>query len=114
MLSVFAASSDPLFETYDGYAQQILFDYYNPFAILDQNINIRNDKRLNLNLRADWEIVDGLTIGAFYAQQRENDLTGQYFDKQSFWRGADRNGLANRGSNDRFIVIGVLNSEPRA
>ena len=53
---VLADASDPLFDTYDGYSQQILFDYYNPFAILDQNINIRNDKRLNLNMRADWEV----------------------------------------------------------
>ncbi|MCB0837402.1 MAG: SusC/RagA family TonB-linked outer membrane protein [Bacteroidetes bacterium] len=102
---VYAAANDPLVETYDGYFQQILFDYYNPFAILDQNVNQRNDKRLNVNLRADWEIVDGLTIGGFYALQRENDLTAQYFDKQSFWRGADRNGLANRGSNDRYTQV---------
>ena len=102
---IYAEAGDELFDRYDGYKQQILFDYYNPFAIIDQNRNIKNDKKINLNLRADWEIVDGLTIGAFYAQQRENDLTGQYFDKQSFWRGADRNGLANRGSNDRFTQL---------
>jgi TonB-linked SusC/RagA family outer membrane protein len=102
---VFADPSDELFERYDGYAQQILFDYFNPFAILDQNQNLRNDKRLNLNMRADWEVVDGLTFGVFYALQRENDLTAQYFDRQSFWRGADRNGLANRGSNDRYTQV---------
>lgn len=92
--------SDPLFEQYGGYFQQINFDYYNPVAILEQNINEGNLKRLLMSGRANFEIVDGLSVDAFYSQQRTNELYGVYYDKNSYWIGADRNGLARRSDNE--------------
>ena len=79
---------------YDGYAQQVLFDYYNPVAIMEQNNNDENVRTLTANIRGDYTIVDGLTFGMFYSQQKENKSRSQYSDKNSFFVGADRNGLA--------------------
>lgn len=90
-----------IFNTYDGYYQQILFDYYNPLAILEQNINEGSLRRFLMSGRANYEIIDGLSADAFYSLQRESEVYGVYFDKQSFWIGADRNGLGRRSTDIR-------------
>jgi iron complex outermembrane receptor protein len=92
----------PDYDIYDGYFQQILFDYYNPVQILEQNINDGIDKRLNAAVRGSFEIIEGLKVDAFYSIQSETDLRGAYYDKNSYWEGRDRNGLARRELNDRF------------
>ncbi|RMD68227.1 MAG: SusC/RagA family TonB-linked outer membrane protein [Bacteroidetes bacterium] len=94
-------SSDPEFEQYDGYFQEVLFDYFNPVAIIEQNLNEGRFKRLIGGARADLTITEGLTAGAFYSIQRESDIYGEYYDKNSFFRGKDRNGLARRSTEDR-------------
>ncbi len=93
-------SDDAAYEIYDGYFQQILFDYYNPVQILEQNISDGKDKRYNMALRGAFEIIDGLTIDAFYSVQGETEIRGQYYDKNSYWTGMDRNGLAERRLRD--------------
>jgi iron complex outermembrane receptor protein len=95
-------SDDPAHEVYDGYFQQILFDYYNPVQILEQNFNNGKDKRLNVALKGAYDITKDLTIDAFYSVQSESDLRGRYYDKNSYWTGANRNGLAAREFNDRY------------
>ncbi len=79
---------------YDGYAQQVLFDYYNPVAIMEQNTNNENVRTITANIRGDYSLTDDLTFGMFFSQQKENKSKNQYSDKQSFFVGADRNGLA--------------------
>lgn len=95
-------SDAPEFEIYDGYFQQILFDYYNPVQILEQNRNDGKDKRLNLAVKGAFEIIEGLTVDAFYSIQSESFLRGEYFDKNSYWQGRDRNGRATRTLNDTY------------
>ena len=90
------------FDIYDGYFQQVLFDYYNPVAMLEQNRNEGETRNSIASLRGTYTLVDGLDISAFYSQER-GDFTGRrYFDKNSFWRGRDRNGLAEQ-NNDKNI-----------
>ncbi|UCG26940.1 MAG: SusC/RagA family TonB-linked outer membrane protein, partial [Bacteroidales bacterium] len=95
-------SDDPAFTIYDGYFQQILFDYYNPVQILEQNRNEGKDKRLNLAVKGAFEIIDGLIIDAFYSIQNESFLRGQSYDKNSYWVGRDRNGLASRRQDEAY------------
>ena len=99
-------SDDPSFEIYDGYFQQVLYDYYNPVQILEEDINDGNNKRLNVALKGAYEIISGLTVDAFYSYQAGTNFQGQYYDKNSYWVGMDRNGLAERrtdeGSNQLF------------
>lgn len=80
---------------YDGYYQQALFDYYNPVAILEQN---KNDAKRNVilgNFRGDYKLLDNLTVSASYSRERNNYNISRYYDKNSFWVGANRNGLAH-------------------
>ncbi|MEN8202175.1 MAG: SusC/RagA family TonB-linked outer membrane protein [Bacteroidota bacterium] len=89
-------SDDAAYDKYDGYFQQVLYNYYNPVAIMEQNKNDGTDKRLNVALRGAFEIVEGLKVDAFYSLQSESFTRGRYYDKNSFWTGMDRNGLAER------------------
>jgi TonB-linked SusC/RagA family outer membrane protein len=99
---VFADETSPLFDRYGGYYQEENFDYFNPLAILEQNVNEGVQQDLLVSIRGEYEIVDGLSISGFYARQRESDLNGQYYDKQSYFRGINRNGLASRFAEDRL------------
>lgn len=89
-------STSPDFVKYDGYFQTVLFDYYNPVSILKLNTNEATERLLNLSLRATYEIVKGLNIDAFYSVQTSGKLSGQYLDKNDFWGGMNRTGLATR------------------
>ncbi len=89
-------SDDPQYDRYDGYFQQVLFDYYNPVAMLEQNFNDRKDQRVNVALKGTFEIIDGLKIDAFYSIQSQSENKSQYRDKNSYGVGMDRNGLARR------------------
>ena len=87
---------NPDFAKYNGYFQQVLFDYYNPVSILKQNTNQEIDRILNLSLKGTYEIVKGLNIDAFYSVQNSGNLNGQYLNKDDYWGGMNRNGLASR------------------
>jgi TonB-dependent starch-binding outer membrane protein SusC len=91
-------SNEPAYDIYGGFFQQTLFDYYNPVAILQQNQNDGDTRRLNLNLQADLEILPGLTLMARASRNYDNGLRSQFYSRQSFWVGRDRNGLINRST----------------
>jgi TonB-linked SusC/RagA family outer membrane protein len=89
-------SDDPAYDQYDGYFQQVLFDYYNPVSILQLNKNDANYRVWNASIRGAYEIIDGLTLDAFYSIQSDGRLEGIYYDKNDYWGGMNRNGLASR------------------
>ncbi|HJZ41921.1 MAG TPA: SusC/RagA family TonB-linked outer membrane protein, partial [Bacteroidales bacterium] len=93
-------SDDPAFDIYDGYFQQILFDYYNPVQILEQNSHDQKGRLMNMSIKGAFEIVNGLTVDAFYALQSNQSLEGWYYDKNSYWVGRDRNGIAERRTDN--------------
>jgi len=84
------------YDQYDGYFQQVLFDYYNPVAILEQNVNDGKDQRINVALKGTFELIEGLKVDAFYSVQHQTFQRGLYYDKNSYFRGMDRNGYAQR------------------
>lgn len=88
------------YDRWDGYQQQVLFDYYNPVAIIEQNKRQSETKTIAANIRGDYKILDNLTFGLFYSQQRSNELERAYFDKNSFWVGENRNGLASQTNEE--------------
>jgi TonB-dependent starch-binding outer membrane protein SusC len=87
---------------YGGYYQSVKFDYLNPAAIIDQSTREGKQKTIVGSIRGDYEIVKGLNFGMLYSQNRANDLNGEYYSKFGFFRGTDRNGLANRFTEDRI------------
>jgi len=98
-------SEDPAYDIYDGYFQQVLYDYYNPVAILEQNVNDRKDQRVNVALKGTFEIIDGLKVDAFYSIQSQNENKASYRDKNSYGTGMDRNGLARRWYDENSFQL---------
>lgn len=95
-----SGSTDPAFARWDGYFQQVLFDFYNPVAIIEQNQRLRETKTLVANIRGDYDLTDDLKFSLFYSQQRSNNIFGEYFDKNSFYVGENRNGLAQQRNDE--------------
>jgi len=93
-------SDDPAYTKYDGYFQQIFFDYYNPVSILKLNKNEGKNRIMNLSLKGTYEITKGLSIDALYSLQNSGDLTGIYYSKADYWEGINRNGLASRNADN--------------
>ncbi len=94
-------SSDSYYEKYRGYFQSEVHELYNPLSIVDLNINDQVIKRATYNIKADYEIVKGLSASIRYARNSENTTSGKYISKYSYYgSGVDRNGLASRGSFD--------------
>jgi iron complex outermembrane receptor protein len=93
-------SDDPEYVKYDGYFQKALFDYYNPVSILKLNTNAGKNRILNISLKGTYEIVEGLSIDAFYSIHNSGNLTGIYYSQADYWGGINRNGLASRTANN--------------
>ena len=96
-------SNDPAYAIYDGYFQQIIFDYYNPVSILELDKNEGKNRILNLSLKGTYEILKGLSVDAFYSVQNIGTLAGKYFDRNDYWGGMvywfginNNHGLASR------------------
>lgn len=99
------------YDIYDGYYQQTLFDYYNPVAILEQNVNQGETRQSIASLRGTYSLLPGLDVSAFYSQERKDYVNRQYFDKNSFYVGAGPNGLASqrndKNRNELFEFTGT-------
>ncbi len=93
---------DPLYDRYDGYFQQVLFDYLNPVAMMEQQTNEGTDKNLNIQLRAGYEIIDNLIFDVAYSFLSGSEIRNRYSSKYSFGTGINRNGLAYKGYNDSY------------
>ncbi len=89
-------STDPAYTMYDGYFQQVLFDYYNPVQIVNEDVNEQKSRIMNLTLKGTYEILKGLNIDASYSMQNNSTLAGQYYNSHDYWGGMNRNGLASR------------------
>lgn len=95
-------SDDPEFDIYGGYFQQVLFNYRNPVALIEQQENNGTNKRLNIQVRGAYEIIDNLIFDMAYSFQTISELRNRYNYKEQFSAGLDRNGLARKSANDFY------------
>lgn len=91
----------------DGsYFQAILFDNFNPVAIIEQNENVGQRKNLNFNTQISYDILPDLTWTANYAQQYTTFTGGTFYPSNSLFRGFNRQGLASRRTDEsRFTLF---------
>jgi TonB-dependent starch-binding outer membrane protein SusC len=83
-----------------NYYQAVLFDNFNPVAIIEQNKNTGKRKTLNYSARVDYDVLKSITLTASYAQQQESNYNSQYYSRSSLYRGYNSGGLARRYSSD--------------
>lgn len=95
----------PIFNDDGTYFQAVLFDNFNPVAIIEQNQNLGERRNFNFNLQADLEVTEGLVITTNIAQQYNNQFNGEYYPSASFFRGLNRNGLARRFSENTEFTL---------
>jgi iron complex outermembrane receptor protein len=88
----------PIFFPNGQYYQAILFDNFNPVAILEQNVNEGERSNLNYSGKLDFSPIDPLTFTVNYGRQYNTDNRGEYYPSTSFFRGLNRNGLARKYS----------------
>ncbi|MCA1747299.1 MAG: SusC/RagA family TonB-linked outer membrane protein, partial [Bacteroidales bacterium] len=101
--------TDPVYtEDGDFYETQRDFNYYNPVALIEQIQNTRDAKRFLGNLKADFEITDGLVAGVNLGYLRD-DSESFYFEPSSV-RGGTTAGYGKReyGNNDSKIMETTL------
>ena len=91
---------------YGGYWQQNLFDYFNPVAMINQDVNKGTDRLLSGSLKGSYDfsqLVPGLSISALYSDQRTANNHNQYYPSTDPFRGYNLKGLSiinNDNSNN--------------
>ncbi len=86
-----------------GYWEPTTPEYHNPMAIANETTDNGNFKTMLGSLLAEYEVVSGLNLSAFYSQQYESDMRSQYFSsRMRFSSASGRGGLANKFSEDRI------------
>ncbi len=81
---------------YGGYFQQTLYDYLNPVAMLEQIRNERQTNLVNVSLEAEYKPTDKLSLLARYGRQRQTSERSEYFSKNSYGTGMNKNGYATK------------------
>lgn len=102
--NLFSPSAPITFPSGDYY-QPILFDNFNPVAILEQNVNLGRRRSTNYGAKIDFDILESLTLTINAAQQFESNFKGKYFSRNSFYEGFNRGGLAQRYSDDQSFTL---------
>jgi len=85
--------------------QAILFDNFNPVAIVEQNINDGQRKNLNYNVQAEFDLIEEVSLSANFGQQFNSRSNGEFYPNNSFFRGLNRNGLARRFFEDSEFTL---------
>ncbi|MCW5911758.1 MAG: SusC/RagA family TonB-linked outer membrane protein [Cyclobacteriaceae bacterium] len=82
-----------------AFYQAALFDSFNPVAILELNINEGKKRATNLGGKIDWDISNSLTATINIAHQQNTNYWGQYYSKNSFYKGMNTDGYAVKYSD---------------
>lgn len=103
-LANIARPTDPVFDT-DGetyFRDPVVFQYINPYAVAKSVINEGKNNNLFGSLRADLELIDGLTAGWFGSWRKTDQMWGYYLPAKSTIEDAiNRKGIASIDNNRR-------------
>lgn len=87
------------------YFQAILFDNFNPVAIIEQNVSEGERKDINFNVQADYSITDNISLNANFGQQFNSFSNAEFYPSTSFFRGLNANGLGRRFYQDETFTL---------
>jgi iron complex outermembrane receptor protein len=95
----------PVRFTNGEYYQAILFDNFNPVAIIDQNTSERKTKNINFSAQVSYDILKDLTVSLNYGQQYQTGNSYEYYSRNSLFRGYNRGGLARRNNYEANFTL---------
>ncbi|PPK87743.1 iron complex outermembrane receptor protein [Neolewinella xylanilytica] len=84
-----------------GYLEPNTTEFHNPVAIMEENTREGKYKTMLGSIRADYELLEGLTASAFYSLQYRSEIYGAYATSAQRFGGFDGlQGRADRNSLD--------------
>jgi TonB-dependent starch-binding outer membrane protein SusC len=95
----------PVRFTNGEFYQAILFDNFNPVAIIEQNTAERKRKTLNFGGKVSYDILKDLTVSVNFGQQFETFNQYEYYSRNSLFRGFNRGGLARRATAESSFTL---------
>ncbi len=87
-------------ETFGGYFQRPLFDFFNPVALSKQQQFIGERKSNLSSYRIEYDVIENLTLALNYSTDKETGLNGSYWSKKDFATGFGSVGQARRDTYD--------------
>ncbi|HKI47008.1 MAG TPA: SusC/RagA family TonB-linked outer membrane protein [Balneolales bacterium] len=98
--------------TYGGYWQNNLFDYFNPVAMIQQDVQKGTDRLLSGSLQGSYDfsqLVPGLSLSAMYSEQRTANNHYQYYPSTDPFRGYNLHGLSiiNNDNADNVLFQSI-------
>lgn len=95
---------DDLSQEWGGYFQRDAFAFYNPRAMIDQSTMDGKKMSIMGNVKATYEIIQGLKFSLSYSQNHNSDSYGTYWSKNSYYTpyGRSHKGYADKSNNNRF------------
>jgi iron complex outermembrane receptor protein len=112
-----SAASSAFVSEWGGYFQRQAFSFYNPLAVIEQNVLDGKKQEIVGSLKTDFQPFSWVKLGVFYSQARENDLFGSYTSKYSFYNATNpdksgtHDGYARKNTEDRFHQLLELTGE---
>lgn len=106
-------STDPRYDlTGGGFFESNFVDYANPVAVLKQNTNQWDVKRINVQGTAEYELVTGLKFLVRYGHQNSSNYKEAFLPRSSFHSrnflgvaGFARNGYAFKGDDENISQL---------
>lgn len=95
----------PIYFPNGDYYQAILYDNYNPVALINQNQHDGKKQTLNYGGKIDYQIFKDLTWTVSYGRQVDNSNENWYYSSKSLWTGYGRNGLARKKNDNRDFSL---------
>ncbi|MCC6459885.1 MAG: SusC/RagA family TonB-linked outer membrane protein [Saprospiraceae bacterium] len=109
-------SDNATYAPFGGYFQfPGSFDQFNPVAIIEQGTNKDKIGNLFANVKADLQIIPGLTFSVFYNQTRETKKHTEFDLKQAYYRGrgGQGSGLSQEESTTNNLFESTMNYEKK-
>lgn len=96
----------PIYFANGDYYQAILFDNYNPVALINQNVHDGKRQNLNYGGKVEYQIFKDLTWTVNYGRQVDNSNENWYWSSKSLWEGYGRTGRARKkNDNTDFSLL---------
>lgn len=100
---IYNPTSPTRFESGDFY-QPILFDNFNPLAILGQSIARNENRSSGISTDLSYAILENLAFRSTFSSNVSTYNNGQFFSVDSFFRGFSANGLAVRTDMEQEFI----------
>lgn len=96
-------TDEPEWAEWGGYFQRSAFNFYNPVAVMEQNI--RDAKKINTQWKTKlaYKLMKDLTYSLSYSQTLRDELYNEYFSKKAYWSPravGDHKGYAGKYTNN--------------